>query len=148
MIRIYTCTILTFLDISVFMNIHNNTIQKCYIWRYYLKMTVTDIHVKMMVRCQRTVLYFVTNTLNLHKKAKYVYTCAVVASFDNCLSNLCQTKMYCTLQLSCFTYKKNYKCDIMMSHVYSTCLQHVRPINRLDHCVPPLFFFKLYSKLM
>jgi hypothetical protein len=30
LIRIYTCTI-TFLDISVFMNIHNNTIQKCHI---------------------------------------------------------------------------------------------------------------------
>jgi hypothetical protein len=45
-----------------------------YIWRYYLHMTVTDIHVNMMVRCQRTVLYFVYNTLNLHKKAKNVYT--------------------------------------------------------------------------
>ena len=67
-------------------------------------MTVTDIHVNMMVRCQRTVLYFVYNTLNLHKKAKNVYTFVVVASFDNCLSNLCQTKMYCTLQLACITY--------------------------------------------
>ena len=45
-------------------------------------MTVTDIHVKMMVHFQKTVFYFVTNTLNLHKIATYVYTCAVVVSFD------------------------------------------------------------------